>query len=168
MRKITVILIISVLTFSCENSKKSDHQKTRDDFDQTFSDYKELATLEEYQKISDTSFVKNGIEPTHRITQLKNDTETLILFCKIALDKEYKETLSILDTLKIIDLKSNTFITIGYCEKNNMLPEEIIAIVEKTEKDTIDKVMKAWHANTSKQKIEEIKDLKNLLCLNES
>ena len=167
MRKLALIFILSLLSLSCKNSGKSDSHKENEGLDQAYSDYKELALLKDYYKISDTSYVKNGIEPTHRITQLQKNNETLILFNKISFDKEYQEVYRIIDTLKINDLKSNTFVTIGYCENNNLLPEEIIAIVEKTNNDTIQKIIKAWRANSNSQKIEKIEDLNNLICLND-
>ena len=49
----------------------------------------------------------------------------------------------------------------------NSTPEEIIAIVERTDKDTIQTIAKAWKANSETRKIESIKNLKALTCLNE-
>ena len=49
----------------------------------------------------------------------------------------------------------------------NTLPEEIIAILRRTEKDTIQEILKAWKANSETKKIEKIKDIIKLKCLNE-
>lgn len=167
MRPPALILMILLLILSCQNSKKSELEKENDVFEQSFSDYKELDILKDYQKVTDTSYIKNGMEPTHRITHFRKNEKNLILLSSITFDDNYQEVLLPLDTLIIPNLEHNTYITIGYCEKNNMLPEEIIAIVEKTDRDTIQKVMRAWKANTIKRKIEGIKNLNDMFCLNQ-
>ncbi len=167
MRPQALILMILLLILSCENSKRSELEKENDVFEQSISDYKELAILKDYQKVSDTSYIKNGMEPTHRITHFRNNEENLILLSNITFDENYQEVLLPLDTLIIPNLENNTYITIGYCEKNNMLSEEIIAIVEKTNRDTIRKVLRAWKANSSKSEIEEIQDIEDIFCLNQ-
>ena len=164
MRKLITVFVLSIFIISCENSKRNDISEEND---QTFSNYKELALFREYKKVSDTSYIRTGTEPSHRITQLKRNDETIILFNKIIRNKENQEVLSILDTLKINHLPEAYYITIGYCEKENFLPEEIIAIVEKTENDTIQNIKKAWRANSETGIIEEISSLDNIDCLKE-
>ncbi|QYA26937.1 hypothetical protein G3I01_16025 [Gramella sp. MT6] len=159
--------MILLLILSCQNSKRSELEKENDVFEQSFSDYKELAILKDYQKVTDTSYIKNGMEPTHRITHFRKNEKNLILLSSITFDDNYQEVLLPLDTLKIPNLEQDTYITIGYCEMSNMLPEEIIAIVEKTDRDTIQKVMRAWKADYSKSEIEEIQDIEDIICLNQ-
>lgn len=159
-------LLLTLLILSCNDSNsKTDGEE--DLFNISFSDHKEVEFFKDYQKISDTSFFNSGFEPTHRVTQLKKDGRMLILFSKIEYaQEEYKEIYTILDTLEI-RLSSNQGITIGYCEMQDLLLAEIIAIVDKTGDDTIRKVNKAWKANAQTSKIEQIDNLENILCLNE-
>ncbi len=152
---------------SCENKKKSSSSNEIDLMEKSFSDYKELSVFKEYDKITDTSYAKDGYDSTHRITHIKRNKENIVLFNKITLDENYQEHYSIIDTLKIKSLNNNTYISIGYCEMENSLPEEIIAILRRTEKDTIQEILKAWKANSESKKIEEIKDITKLTCLNE-
>lgn len=86
---------------------------------------------------------------------------------KISISILHKEVDSIVDTLQIKNLNQNQWIAIGYCEMENTLMEELIGIVEKTEKDTIQKINKVWKANTQLNKIEPVKNLEKIICLNE-
>lgn len=165
MKNLALSLLI-LLTLSCKDSNSHSNEKS-DLFNISYSDYKKVQLLKDYKKVSDTSYVKEGNEPTHRITELRKDDKTLILFSKIKFDKENKEVHTILDTLQIKNLNHDQWITIGYCEMENTLMEELIAIVEKTEKDTIQKIDKAWKANAQTNKIEPIKNVENIICLNE-
>ncbi|WP_418226873.1 hypothetical protein [Christiangramia sp. ASW11-125] len=167
MRRLITILTLSLLIISCENKKKSTSINKTDLMEKSFSDFKELSAFKEYDKITDTSYAKDGYDSTHRITQIKRNEENIVLFNKITLDQNDQEHYSIIDTLKIKDLKNDTYISIGYCEIDNALTEEIIAILRRTEKDTIQEVLKAWKANSETNKIEEIKDFTKLKCLNE-
>lgn len=167
MRQLITILILSLLIVSCENKKKSISNNRPDLFEKSFSDFKELPVFEEYEKINDTSYAKDGFDPTHRITHIQRNDENILLFNKITLDENYQENYSIIDTLKIKGLNRNAYISVGYCEMENTLPEEIIAVVSRTEKDTIQEILKAWKANSKSKKIEEIKDLTKIKCLNE-
>ncbi|MDR5589937.1 hypothetical protein [Christiangramia sp. SM2212] len=167
MRQLITILTLSLLIMSCENKKKSSSSNETDLMEKSFSDYKELSVFKEYDKITDTSYAKDGSDSTHRITHIKRNEENIVLFNRIALDENYQEHYSIIDTLKINNLNSNTYISIGYCEMENSLPEEIIAILRRTDKDSIQEILKAWKANSESKKIEEIKDITKLTCLNE-
>jgi len=159
MKQVSTLLILLLLILSCNNKDKK--------ISEDKSDLKELSQKVEFDKVSDTSYIKNGNEPTHRITHLKNKNENLILFKRIATNEIGEENLSILDTLSIKNLDDIFYITIGYCEMKTASPEEIIAIVERTEKDTIQTIVKAWKANSQTRKIENINNLNALTCLNE-
>ena len=159
MKQISAILILLLLALSCNNKEKSRPEDK--------SDLNELSQKVEFDKVSDTSYIKNGNEPTHRITHLKNKNENLILFKRIATNENGEENLSILDTLSIKNLDDTFHITIGYCEMKNASPEEIIAIVERTKEDTIQTIVRAWKANSQTRRIENINNLNALTCVNE-
>ena len=155
MKEVSSILIFLFLIISCNNKAENKPELIR------YSNY------ENYEKVSDTSYIKIGTEPTHRITHLKKGSENLILFKKISLDQHNNENQTILDTLSINNLNDVFTITIGYCEMTNSTPEEIIAVVEQTEKDSIQTIVKAWKANSVTGKIENIKHVNAIACLNE-
>ena len=159
MKHLSIILILSFLILSCKNESKLTKE--------TKSDFKELSDFKDYNKYTDTSYAKNGNEPTHRITHLKKNNDNLVLFKRIIINEKGVENQTILDTLSIKNLDNIFYITIGYCEMENSTPEEIIAIVERTDKDTIKTIAKAWKANSETRKIENIKNLGALTCLNE-
>ena len=145
----------------------SDSENKTDLFNISYSDYKNVDLLKDYKKISDTAYPKSGFENTHRITQLEKNGTRLILFAKVKIAQdEYKETYNVIDTLKINNLSKNQKVTIGYCEAENSLMEEIIAIVEKTDRDTIQKIVKAWKANDENNKIEIIENSEISFCFN--
>ncbi len=158
MRNLSILLILCLI-LSCNNNKDLSPG------DQ--SDFRELSHYKDYAKIADTSYVKDGVEPTHRITHLKNNRENLILFKRISFKGNGNEHQTILDTLSIRNLDGIFSISIGYCEMPDSAPEEIIAIVERTKKDTIQTIAKAWKANARSGKIEKIQDLNTLMCLSE-
>ena len=159
MRQLSTILFLLFLLGSC-NNRKDLNSKVE-------SDSNELSDYKNYEKVSDTSYAKNSVEPTHRITHLKKNGENLILFKRISVGEDGNENQTILDTLAIKNIDPHFYITIGYCEMTNSAPEEIIAIVERTEKDTILIIAKAWIANSETRKIENLKKLNTLTCLNE-
>lgn len=173
MRPFLSLALISLLILSCGNSKKTAPQFEKDAnlIGRSYYDYREIPYLKSYVKVSDTSFTAKGFELeyeiTHRITELKENGHILILFNKISLDDQRNEINSILDTLGIDGLDEDLLITIGYCESGNLLIEQTIAIVEKTDNDTIQKIISAWKGNPKTGKIERIEDFKNLKCINE-
>jgi hypothetical protein len=159
------LLILFIL--SCKN--KNSHSDDKIDlFRISYSDYKEVDLLQDYKKVSDTSYIKSGLDVTHRITELERNGKRLIIFAKINYAKdEYKQIYNILDTLQINNLGKDLKVTIGYCEVENSLMEEIIAVVEKTDKDSIQKIVKAWKANDKNNKIESIENSEIIFCFNE-
>ena len=153
MRPLLLFLLTLFLISSCDDAQKRKPQVGENTrlLGISYQNYKEIPYLKNYEKVSDTSFIAKGskgiFESTHRITELKENEHTLILFSKIALDNERHEIRSILDTLRINDLDKKLHITIGYCESENILMEQTIAIVEKTKNDTIQKIISIWKAN---------------------
>ncbi len=154
---------MTILFFTnCKNSNPGNIE-----LNYSYTEFQNLDFLNGYEKISDTSFVDYGNEPTHRVTELKKDNKRIILFSKISLDKDRSEIYSLKDTLIILSLSSDQFVSIGYCYKSDLHEEEIISIVQKTDKRNIQKILKAWRANPKTEKIEELGSLENLDCINE-
>jgi len=131
----------------------------------SYTNYKNLDFLKDYEKVSDTAYIKSGSYNSHRITQLKKNETILILFAKIKVDENTEEeNITVIDTLVIRDIKKNQKVTIGYCETESYLMEEIITIVEKTKRDTIQNVVKTWVANHETNRIEPMDNSKILFC----
>ena len=70
-------------------------------------------------------------------------------------------------SLAIPDLKNTEFITIGYCQLNQNLDENLIAIVTKTDSMNIQRITKVWRANTTTNSIEVVNNLNGINCFNE-
>jgi hypothetical protein len=163
-----VPLLLILFILSCKNNNSHSDDDPVDLFSISYSDYKEVDLLLDYKKVSDTAYIKSGLNVTHRITELERNGKRLILFAKITYAKdEHKQIYNILDTLQINNLHKNQKVTIGYCEVENSLMEEIIAVVEKTNRDTIQKIVKAWKANDKNNKIESIENPEIVFCFNE-
>ena len=146
------------------NCKTSD---TENQLNYSYTEFQNLDFLHGYKKNSDTSYVDYGNDPTHRVTELKKDNKRIILFSEINLDQDRTEIYSLKDTLMILNLGSDQYVSIGYCYKSGLHAEEIISIVQSTDKSKIQKIIKAWRANPKSEKIEKLESLENLDCFNE-
>jgi len=156
-----IFLIVSCNGINKNSDDLADFSKIK------YSNYKEIDFLKDYVKMSDTAYVKSGNQVTHRITELKKDDKTVILFSKITVDTQDSESYTLLDTLHIKKLNENLMITIGYCNVENYLVEEVIAVVEKTDSDSIKKIEKVWKANSQTNTIEPVKKTSDISCINE-
>ena len=165
MRTFIAILLICFF-FSCKNNNSSPDRESGL-LNISYTNYKDVDLWKDYKKISDTAFIKSGSHNTHRITQLEKNDTRLILFAKIEVDENtLEENITVIDTLAIRDLSKNQKVTIGYCETENYLMEEIIAIVEKTNRDTIQHVVKTWVANHETNRIESMDNSNVSFCYN--
>ena len=159
-------LIAIILCLSC----KGREEVTQNDiFNTSFKNYNEISALEGFEKISDTSVDTQKTGDNFRLLHLKKDSEIVILFYKKVTPNEnnlnspeYKA----LDTLRISELDQFERFTIGYCTKEGLIDEQIIAVVKDTTGLYMD-VVKSWKANLETQKIEVMEDLVGLKCLNE-
>lgn len=133
----------------------------------SYIDFKELKEFREFEKISDTSFYASGYDPTHRVTHLRKGDRTVILFSKISLNEQRQERYTLLDTIDISSPNQPLHISIGYCYRDDLDEELVIAIVESTTKQNIQNLEKAWKADTATQQIMEIEQLSGIECFNE-
>ncbi|MCP9199982.1 hypothetical protein MKO06_08695 [Gramella sp. GC03-9] len=162
--KLLLLLSIVILFNSCvENSQESLIGKQ-------FSDHKRIAALEDFEKVSDTTFyINQEIEKEYSLLNLKKANTDLIVYSLINSDPNEKRSYTILDTLMINSKKSEK-ITIGYCEFNlrNQSAGNIIALVETIDNKKMfnQSIKAAWSANSQTEKIEHINNLKNIQCLN--
>lgn len=156
-----VLLVLSLLVFlNCSNEKE-------DVIGMKFKNFQEIENFAYFSKVSDTVVYGNNFDPTHGILHLRNKEEHLIVFKSIFENKDTERIFTILDTLRIPRLEKSEFITIGYCQISDQNNENLIAIVDETDEQRIDKVNKVWVANTSTNKIESLTQLENINCWNE-
>jgi hypothetical protein len=163
MKKILIIFTLLVLA-SCGNTAvKKNHSL----IGMEFQEFRQINQLKNYIKVSDTAIYENNMEPKYGILHLQNESTNLVVFKSSTLDSIQNLTFKILDTLAIPISKNSEFITIGYCAINNRNDENIIAIVEKTDRLKIQNIKKVWSANTVSRKIEIITNLNEISCNNE-
>lgn len=152
---------------------KSANEEQRSDsdeksiFSRSFQDFPEIDFLNDYQKVSDTSIYGESYIPQYKITRFKKENHTLILFRRITLDNKRKEHYTIVDTIQLALLPSNQHLTIGYCEKEGINNEGLIAVIEVTENLTTENIQRAWRANIDTEKIESLDDVQGFKCWNE-
>ncbi|TYB78563.1 hypothetical protein [Bizionia myxarmorum] len=164
MKNILFILISSLLVNCGGNEAKN----TSSLVDMKFHRYNEIDELSNYTKISDTVIYGNNEEPKHSILHLKNDLNNLVIFNSISSDTSNdKRLFTILDTLVIPNSNKSKLVTIGYCQINQDMNENLIAIVDKTDSLIIENIHKVWMANTASNKIESINNLDEITCFNE-
>lgn len=152
-----LLTISFILAVGCNEKVKNKH----------YTDFRDLNFLSGYEKVSDTSYSKEGYEITHRVTKLRKENRTVVLFASVSLDENRRELYSLLDTLTIPKLPENSFLTIGYCYMDSILGEEHIVLVEKTKEPKIKNILKAWRADHRSKQFEEIKNFETMDCFNE-
>jgi hypothetical protein len=104
------------------------------------------------------------------LTKIRKKSKRVILFSKINLkygSDEVNDFFTLLDTLQINTLDDNNFVTIGYCELDGLIPEQIISLVKKSKKRNLDMIIKSWKVNEKTMKIEKIIDVSKMKCINE-
>ena len=163
MKNLILILLAFILT-SCGNKTSENNDSI---IGMEFQKFKQLKQLSNYTKVSDTSVFENNSEPKHGILHLRDRTNNLILFKSITIDSNQNRSFKILDSLTISSLNETEFVTIGYCQINKDWDENLIAIVNKTDSLSIQNINKVWRANTKSEKIENVKILSGINCLNE-
>ena len=163
MKKALFILTLLILA-SCGNTAvKKNHSL----LGMEFQKFKQINQLKNYIKVSDTVIYENNMEPKYGVLHLQNDSTNLVVFKSNTLGSIQNLTFKILDTLVIPISKNSDFITISYCTINDGNDENIIAIVEKTDRLKIQNIKKVWSANTVSRKIERITNLNGISCYNE-
>ena len=161
-----LLVVIALLTLiACGNSE---HESQHSLIGIEFKSFSEIAELQKFSKVSDTVVYGTYVDPKHSILHLNNDTQNLILFNSVAIESSNtKKLVKVLDTLAIPDLKNTEFITIGYCQLNQNMDENLIAVVTKTDSMNIQRITKVWRANTTTNSIEVVNNLNGINCFNE-
>lgn len=133
-----------------------------------FKKFDQIENLSNYTRVSDTVIYGNGNEPKYGILHLLDKDNNLIVFKSIVIDlKKEDRIFKILDTLIIPNKNESDFVTVGYCQFNKDNDENLIALVEKTDSLSIQKIKKVWKANTTSGKIENVNNFTKIKCLNE-
>lgn len=168
MKKVILFLIGAVLLLQCK--KEVEPNKGTDTvFKHSFRKYDELDFLRGYTKVRDTSIWAGDVRgPSHRVTHFQKNTGQIIVFSKVKpVNNDKEEIRVLLDTLEIFDLEAGEYITIGYCYNNKDFEEQIIAVVDSTENDTIENIKRMWKADLVSEKIRPIADSGQFTCFRE-
>lgn len=161
------LLIISALLtlISCTETPKKSLIGSQ------FNDFKELSYLANLEKVSDTTFFNYEMDPNFGLLHFKTGKKDLVIYSSIKYDSISNRSFKILDTLQLLNLNKNEFLTMGYCELDikNEDNGNVIALVEKVESKNmfIKKVNKAWIANPNSGKIEPLQNHERVDCINE-
>ncbi|MFD2833832.1 hypothetical protein [Gramella sp. AN32] len=167
MKKKAIFLLFLSTVLACKNDKPKNSSLFSEDpsiFDLRFSNYKEIPQLEEYSKISDTTFFDKQINKEFRITEIKNDTSHLILFNELFYDNKDNEVYTILDTLALDNMQEGEFISIGYCDYQKLEMPQIVAKFRMMENDSLSEIKKAWLADPVKKAFKRIYELDSIGC----
>jgi hypothetical protein len=165
-----IAMLLTFLSFGQEiNEKTKFKEKEIFILNKEYDNYDDVIKSNGFLKVSDTSFTLSNSD--YRLTQIRKKSKTIILFSKINLKYESDEIndfFTLLDTLQINSLDDNSFVTIGYCELDGLIPEQIISLVKKSKMEHLDKIIKSWKVNEKTMKIEIIIDASKMKCINEN
>ena len=166
----SAVLVFSfAVFFSCKDAEEKMSPKN-DFFETSFSDYKEIKALQDYEKLTDTVVETDPSTEDYRLMELNKNGERLVVFYKVD-EKDVVDgsnlTYKIIDTLQVGTLQPQERLTIGYCSRPNARDEEVIAVVKENDSIYVDKIVKAWRANLISELIEPVEDPKDVSCINE-
>ena len=119
-------------------------------------------------RVIDTGKDKNG-GYRFGIDYLKDDKENMVCIFEefVQSEDQGKVNYKILDTINIGKLKDNEAFSFSGCRQDTMLDSEIIAVaIAEEDKEYHDKIVKAWRADTKTGRIEPIKNIKGITCVN--
>ncbi|WP_029034508.1 hypothetical protein [Salinimicrobium terrae] len=173
MKKLLFLMFSLVFLTGCQNSSKQEEEEKSDEdpfFGTSFKDYREIVVLENYEKVKDTSFSIGVSEGDYGLMELMKNGNHIILFYKIAERDSVvtnELTYRVIDTIQIQNLQKNEHITIGYCTHEDYSDGEIIAVIGETDSLYTTNIIEAWRANPDTEKIEELKNIEGIKCLNE-
>ncbi len=105
----------------------------------------------------------------YAVTHIRKGKNDVLIFERIIRRKDSpKLDYKILDTISINTLNDSLEILYGVCRQDTVEKSEIIAIVYiDIEKTFFNRVIKAWKADISREKIIRIENLKGIDCINE-
>ena len=161
MKKLFQLLVLALFII-CSGAKAYTQTNAH-----SYTHFEELEEFRDFEKVSDTSFYASGYDPTHRVTHLRKGERTVILFSKISLNEQRQEQYTLLDTLNIPSPNQPLYISIGYCYRDDLDEELVIALVGSTAKQDIQNLEQAWKADIATQQILEIEQLNGIKCINE-
>lgn len=162
MRHLSWALFL-ILCLSCREQKPDANL-----FNTPYRIFTELPALASFQKVIDTVISPPPFyDPKYRMLHLRDNKSHLIVFDSIVYDSLFQRTYYAMDTLAIPPLEPQHMITMGYCYLGDAQDENIIALVEKTDRMKIKMIISAWQANPISGKIEPLELSQRLRCLNE-
>lgn len=172
MKKILVLLVSILFLTQCTEYRKESVAQRQALLGTPFRAYSDLEFLKGYTRISDTiieAAVPEIKGPTHRLTHFKRNFEHLVIFSEVYLswDGRNEEIRVPLDTLRIPALEEKEYITIGYCYNDKDFEQQIVAIVDSTEGDTIRNIKQVWKADLFKEVFMPVMDADGLTCFRE-
>ena len=161
-----ILILFTVLNIIACNEKSSESIVGLQ-----FKDHKKINGLANFDKVSDTTFFYEDNKLELGLLHLNNGKKDLVIFASIWNDSKNLRNYKILDTLILSDLDYKEKLTIGYCEIDlkNQNNGNIIALVENSDRKNmfITKIKDAWVANPNSKKIEQLKNIDEINCINE-
>lgn len=180
MKLFTSFLLLMTMFFGCkvqENNAGASHSQEfslqEKIFNTPYYSYKDFKSFHDYEVVSDTLIYAGKFHPQYSLLEIKNGDNHIVLLNKFSIDdaEDYVEALDkekreVVDSIHIEKLGDTEIAITGCCTENKAYPEEIIAIIEKTDNLYVEKIKKAWRANLERNEIDEIYDLSRVECLN--
>ena len=169
MKKTITLLFFAIFILSCKNDIKEAQNSLKGKIYTEINEIPELKNFE-FQAASMIDYEgKKPIEYKFCISQFFNKEKYLIILEEKIRGKNKDISSKILDTIMINNLKKDEIISLCTCRINEKNDSEIIAVVKDENNDTeyLNKIVRAWKANSKNGKIIPITNLSGIDCVNE-
>ncbi|MGH2667160.1 hypothetical protein [Flavobacterium sp.] len=170
MKKTITLLFFAIFIFSCKNEVKEEQNSLKG---KIYTEINEIPELKNFEFQAESMIDYEGKKSNQYkfgISQFfKKGKYVLILEEKIR-GKSKDISNKILDTIMISNLKEDEIISLCTCRVNGINNSEIIAVVKDKNNDAeyLNKIVKAWKANSKNGRIIPIDNLNGIDCVNES
>ena len=172
--KINIILIL-ILTFSCQNGKKDSQIKTDTNIEIPIKIdtkkgekkiFREVTELEKYKDFEELSGQMLG-DTDMSLAYIQKDSLKVLLLEKVIMDSNGKANFMILDEVKLVFKTSDQHIALTQCDLiENLDNKMVFSLVENEEVEFFDKILKTWIIDLKENKFKEI-ETKKVKCVNE-
>ena len=181
MRNRLIILIAIFSIMSCrqqQNSEntaqieiisKNDQSEFQNIIHKKYSHISDMEALYGYQPTRGTVIdVYTEEEYRYGFQEVIKENEILLLYTEIKTNDFYEKEYEILDALRLTNIKKTQFLSFAYCSKDGKFDGQIAVLVDtinNAHPANFEQIVKAWNANESLEKFEEI-SIEGITCEN--
>lgn len=149
--------------------QKESVKEARGFFETAYRDHQEIPELKNHQEHSANLIYLDNDRDAFTLKEIQYKQEKIVLLEQV-IPGEGKNKFKILDTLKINNLASNSFLLFGACLSSGKLDRKLIALFKLDEKEEqvedFRNPVKAWTIDAKSKKIVEFENKEEVVCGN--